>query len=160
MNNAPEGIRQRNKDAHQNAALHWNRFANEQELELTRQLLYFAAIIFPITASIAVLNREQISGEIKVVLIITWIFLILSICCGVIQIILNIRYFVYLLCDESKRSEIWSQSGKDNSELQKEEKMLGRTRPNSGHLYLVLQGVFLFLAFASLMAISIISLYQ
>ncbi|QQS44393.1 hypothetical protein IPM65_02215 [Candidatus Roizmanbacteria bacterium] len=160
MNKDDEIIRQRNKDVHHNAALHWNTLANEQELELTRQLLYFATIIFPITASFAILRKDLITTEIRIILLFTWFFLLLSIIFGVIQIVINIKYYVYLLKDESKRTGIWSKSVDDIKELQDEEKKLGKTKDSSGNLFLILQGLFIALSFITVLIIAIIILFR
>ncbi len=157
--NQEDLIKQKYLDIHYSAASHWNSHANEQELELTKQMLAFGTIFFTLSASLVALDKTIINNEIRIIILFMWFFLLASLICGVIQIIININYFVYLMTDETKRMKVWKQTFKSLSELTKEEQHLGKTKPSSGHIFLILQGVFVILTLVTVLIIGVILLF-
>lgn len=160
-----EEIRQRNKDTHQKSARYWIGLANSQAFEINKQFLTFAALLLTLSTSIIALNNPnnlnyfKLSEIEKAFLLIVWFFLIISLISGIIQIIVDVNFFVYLCRDEGKREATWSQLGKSIAQLWDEEKAIGRTKKNSTFLPLILQGVFLSLAICFLIVIGIFILY-
>lgn len=159
-----EEIRRRNKDTHLNSARYWVGLANQQSFEINKQFLTFAALLLTLsTSAIALVNANSSSNQLtdvdKVLLLASWVFLILSLISGIIQIVVDVKFFIYLCVDESKRERIWSQMGKSNETLNEEEQALGSTDKSSTFIPLILQGVFLTLAIVFLMTLGVTLLY-
>jgi hypothetical protein len=141
---ANEELRQRNKDSFQNAALYWNQLSNERLFEISKQLLGIAFIILPLTGSI-VLSDKTISTLDSKLLILGWISLFTSIISGFYNFWEEAKYFNYLSNDSSTREAIWSDTNVNTEEMNRKTEKLGKTRPNSSFMPLLVQGAALFL---------------
>lgn len=141
-------------DRFQKAALYWNSLANQQGFELNKQLLVFATILLPLSASIVVVDTIQLRGNEIVLLIIGWIFLFLSIIFGLIQIWTDARYFIYISNDSSKREWLWSQN-KDNNKIKKEVDKLGSVKPYSPFVSSIFQAILVFSGMLFIMLVAV-----
>lgn len=141
IKNSKEGeqLRQRNKDSFQNAALYWNKLANERVFEIGKQLLAIAFIILPLTGSI-VFSNKVISPFNFYLLVLGWILLFSSIISGFVNFWTEAKYFNYLSNDSSTREQIWSNSNKLVSKMDEETNRLGATKPASSLCPLIIQG--------------------
>jgi hypothetical protein len=144
--NSPEDekLRQRNKDSFQNTALYWNKLANDRIFEISKQLLAVALIILPLSGSI-ILTYKRIDSNEKSLLFYTWILLLASIVSGFYHLWTEAKYFHYLSNDSSTREEIWSDTNRSIQDLNKDTIKLGKTRPGSSNIPLIIQVATLFL---------------
>lgn len=140
-------------DRFQKTALYWNNLANQQIFEINKQLLAFATIILPLTASIVVIDTIQPREYEVTMMIFGWIFLFLSIISGLIQAWMDARYFNYLSNDSSSREQLWSQN-KDNGEIKKEVEQLGNIKPFSSSIPTLFQ---IFFVFSGLLIIMLVA---
>lgn len=141
-------------DRFQRAALYWNSLANQQIFELNKQLLAFATIILPLTASIVVVDTIQLREYEITLLIFGWIFLFLSIIIGLIQTWIDARYFNYVSNDSSSREWLWSQD-KDNNEVKKEVERLGSIKLSSSSAPTLFQVFFVFSGLLIIMFVAV-----
>lgn len=139
-----EQLRQRNKDAFQKSALHWNNLANERLFEISKQLLGITLIILPLTGSIILANRIITPNEIEL-FVFGWITLFISIISGFINLWTEAKYFQYLSNDSSLREVIWSDSNRSVKEMDKKTTKLGSTKSISSPVPLIIQIATLFL---------------
>jgi heme/copper-type cytochrome/quinol oxidase subunit 4 len=144
-------------DRFQRSALYWNNLANQQIFELNKQLLTFASILLPLSASIVVLDTLRLREYEILLLILGWIFLFTSIVLGLIQIWIDAKYFSYVSNDSSNREYLWSQD-KDNNKIKDDVDKLGPIKPSSSFTPTLFQVVFVFigLIFIMLVAVSIL----
>lgn len=143
----------RNKDSAQRAALHWNKLANERLFDLHKQLLGLATLLLPLTASIVIVDSVKLLEVEKTLLLLGWAFLGISIIAGLIQLIIEAKYFNYLSNDSSCREEIWS-SERSIEDMQKETKALGRTNPSSTLIPLSIQTFSIFIGLSLIMIVA------
>lgn len=141
-------------DRFQRAALYWNSLANQQIFEVNKQLLAFATVILPLTASIVVIDTIQLREYEVTMLIFGWIFLFLSIISGLIQVWIDARYFNYVSNDSSSREWLWSRD-KDNNEIKKEVEQLGSIKPSSSPTPTLFQGFFVFFGLLIIMLVAV-----
>lgn len=146
-------------DRFQKAALYWNNLANQQIFELNKQLLAFATIILPLTASITVIDSIKLREYQIMLLILGWISLFLSIISGFIQIWIDAKYFNYVSNDSSTREFLWSQD-EDNNKIKDAVDKLGHIKPSSSptptyfQIFFVLTGLLMIMTVAVSMLIS------
>lgn len=141
-------------DRFQRVALYWNNLANQQIFEVNKQLLAFATVILPLTASIVVIDTIQLREYEVTMLIFGWIFLFLSIISGIIQVWIDARYFNYVSNDSSSRERLWSRD-KDNNEIKKEVEQLGSIKPSSSAIPTLFQGFFVFFGLLIIMLVAV-----
>lgn len=139
-----EHLRQRNKDTFHNAALYWNKLANERLFEITKQLLGITLIILPLTGSIVLTDKILCKSEINL-LVYGWLFLFASIISGFINLWIEAKYFNYLSNSNSSREEIWSDSNKLVERMTEETNKLDKTKPSSSFIPLIIQSITLLL---------------
>jgi len=94
------------KDFHSKNALYWNNLANERQFELGKQLITISSLILTVSAT-AIFSFKGINFQEQPLqsysLIISWIFILVSIICGLKQLEVDASYFNYLSGDESTR---------------------------------------------------------
>ncbi len=143
MPNVNEEIRRRNKDAAQHAALFWIQLANERQSEIIRQLLGLSAVLLPLSASI-VISNEILSPIDKYLLASSWVFFLVSMVAGFIQIQEDSKYFLMLSRDSSKREELWSDSNHSVPNIERDVLALGKVPAQSTTLPQNIQAVTFF----------------
>lgn len=99
------------KSFHANNAIHWNNLANQRQFELSKQLLTFSALILTVSTTVIV-SFSGISFQSQplqsFLLLLSWVFSLTSITCGLIQLGIDASYFNYLSNDEGKRESVFS----------------------------------------------------
>lgn len=138
--NNSEEIRQRNKDAAQNAAFFWIQLANDRLSEINKQLLGIASILLPLTGSITLADIKLHQSE-KNLLTISWVLLFISIAAGFWQIVVDAAYFRDLSKDNSTREVIWSDTKLPFTKMDKKIRKLGHVSSSSTHIPLIVQGI-------------------
>lgn len=141
---------QRNKDAYQRGAFFWINLANQRLGDFNKQLLAFAVVLLPLTASI-ILSRIDLNTFEKTLLVISWVFLGISILAGLIQILIDQDYFKKLSRDSSKREEIWSDLFRPIADLEKDTRALAKVNESSTHDPIKIQAIFLFIGLLLIM---------
>lgn len=158
MANNDEEIRRRNKDSAQRAALFWIELANKRESELAGHLFTLSAVILPLSTSI-VLSSIELDWIEKILLVFSWLFFIVSISFGFSQIIIDIKYFVKLSRDSSKREDLWSDSNRSYIDIDRDVTALGKVPGSSTGWPLYVQGITFIVAFIILIIIAILILF-
>lgn len=143
-----ETLRQRNTDRYHNAALYWNKLANERLFEVSKQLLAISLVILPLTGAI-VLADKTINAKEGSLLLYGWGLLFISVGSGFYNFWTEAQYFNYLSKDSSTRESISSDPNLSGEEIDKRITKLDKTKPNSSFVPLIIQagtllvGVFL-----------------
>lgn len=127
--NTDEEIRRRNKDTAGRNALFWIELANQRQSEIIRQLLGLSAVLLPLSASI-LLADIKINQTEKILLLHGWIFLLISIIAGFIQIFVDVDYFVKVSQDSSNREVLWS-TNRTIRDIEKDVQKLGKVSSSS-----------------------------
>jgi len=138
-----DDFRSHNKETHQKAAFYWNSLANDREKKLVVTLINLATFIVSVTAGVVALSSKDFAILFtplnKWLIVCAWVLMFFSIVLGLIQIMLDTKYFKYLSDDENSRVRIWSQSEKREDLIRGEISKLGSTKPSSGHLALIIE---------------------
>jgi len=128
---------------HGNNALYWNNLANQRQFELAKQLLTFSALILTVSAT-AIITFKGISFQSQPLqsysLLLSWIFGLMSILCGLKQLGVDASYFNYLSNDESKREGKFASLSFE--EARSKVGSMGSTNPRGDEKWLCLQQVF------------------
>lgn len=146
---------------HRDSALHWNNLANQRQFELAKQLLTIGALILTISAT-AIVSFKGISFQLQPLqsysLLLSWVFVLVSIICGLKQLEADASYFNYLSNDESAREDKFArlQFERARSEVDS----MKPTIPRGNEKWLLLQQVFFALGiiFITVSAIFILAL--
>lgn len=116
------------KDSYQKDAIFWINLANQREFDFNKHLLSLAAILLPLTASVLALESIKLLQCEKILLMISWVSLGISIISGCIQIWFDSSFFVKLSRDSSAREVIWSNMQLPLSELENRTNQMGKMR--------------------------------
>jgi len=131
-------------DFHRQAALYWNSLANGRQFELIKQLLTIGALMLTISATIIGLFKGNINFQSQPIsstfIVLSWIFIILSIFFGLKQLSVDSSYFNYLSNDESKRQSKFEQL--PLAEAKDQIKKMQTTISKSDVMWLLLQQTF------------------
>lgn len=91
---------------HRENALYWNNLANQRQFELAKQLLTIGALILTVSAT-AIVSFRGINFQSQPLqsysLLLSWVFVLVSIICGLKQLEVDASYFNDLSNDESTR---------------------------------------------------------
>ncbi|MCL6096647.1 MAG: hypothetical protein M1444_03145 [Patescibacteria group bacterium] len=149
-------------DFHRKAALYWNSLANERQFELIKQLLAIGALILTLSVTIIGFFKGNVNFQSQPIsstfLVLSWIFIILSIFFGLKQLSIDSLYFNYLSNDESKRQAIFEQLSLEDATGRV--KKMQPTVSKSDEKWLLLQETFFLIGiiFISIGAIFILSI--
>jgi len=86
-------IRFSNQDLHQKQATHYEDIANNTFIQLTRLLIFLNTFLLTFTSPIFIQIKE-ISATGRCLLFIGWIFLLISIIAGIIQLIVEQKFYL------------------------------------------------------------------
>ncbi len=146
---------------HRDSALYWNNLANERQFELAKQLITISSLLLTVSAT-AIVSFRGINFQSQPLqsysLLLSWIFVLISIICGLIQLSVDASYFNYLSNDESTRE------GKFNSIPYEKAKLdvdrMKPTNPRGDEKWFFLQQIFFALGviFITVSAIFILTL--
>ena len=149
-------LKLRNSESYKEDALFWIELANKSLLVLNKQL--FTVAIFLLTGTISIVIADfgiKITDPDKLLLKASWIFLLVSLIMGLVQIWVDAYYFKYLQQDSTRRQSIWSNLYKPVSELEAETRGLDYTDPSGLHIPFVIQA---FTVFAGVLLISVVTI--
>lgn len=148
-----EDINRRNQEKFGSAALFWIGLANQQLFELNKQLIGLAIVVLPLTASIIAVDLTLREFQ-KTLILISWVFLFISIISGFIQLFVDVLYFKYLSNDSSKRQEIWRRTDIKTEEKERATDALGKVKESSTHVPLYLQAFSIVFALILIMIVA------
>lgn len=106
----------RNYNAHFTRANLFVGLANNTEQGLSNTLFLIATIFLGLTSPL-VSDVQSLSEGHKVILFISWVFTIVSILAGLIQIAINLKFFEWHFKLSNKQESIWSEMPSTNQEF-------------------------------------------
>ena len=122
----------------------------------------FATILFTFTSPIFN-NPKLLSGNEKILFLISWLFIFVSIIAGVIQIIFEIRFYTNSSKVYDKQARLfttYSMSESDYRNVVKEKKNLSETFPKYNRIPLILQTTFISLSFIFILVVASLTLFN
>jgi len=117
MNNY-RNIRFQNQELHQKQATHYEDFANNIFIQLTRLFISLNVFLLTFTSPIFIRIKEIAEIE-KILLFIGWVFLVISIIAGIIQLVIEKKFYEGLTKYYYTIAELYSSA--DNTEEALEE---------------------------------------
>ncbi len=146
---------------HREAALYWNNHANQRQFELAKQLITIGSLILTVSAT-AIVSFRGINFQTQPLqsysLILSWVFVLISIFCGFKQLVVDTSYFNSLSNDESTREDKYYRFPYDRAKAEVDS--MKQTSPRGDEKWLLLQQIFFALGvvFITISAIFILSL--
>ncbi len=165
MNSNPfEQLRASNKQQADRQGLFAVTEANKVGEGLKALLFSLAVFLFTFTSPIFLKNKD-IPNNGKVLLLISWIFLVFSIVAGIVQTIKDLKFHDQSIAKNLKASKIWSATVQTQEEFNKKydetEEIYGdRYLNKSNSTFFILQGTFVFIAFGMIVALAILLLFH
>ena len=156
LNKEDEATRIRNKDHASRRAEMWIKEANDRSIELSKLLATLSTLTISLSLPIVFSKDLFLSRPIKDLLTTSWTFGLISIVFGVLNLILDSRYFSKLARIDNKSEGIWSYQNKTliamNAEDQANRSEYSRS---SSYIPLICQGVLAFLSLLLLISVGI-----
>lgn len=128
---------------HSKNALYWNNLANQRQFELAKQLLILSSLILTVSAT-AIVSFRGINFQSQPLqsysILLSWLFGLISIICGLKQLCVDASYFDYLARDENIREGKFATMSLEKAKL--EVSNMKPTNPRGDEKWLYLQQVF------------------
>ncbi|OGH16755.1 MAG: hypothetical protein A3C30_00230 [Candidatus Levybacteria bacterium RIFCSPHIGHO2_02_FULL_40_18] len=157
-----EELRTSSKERHFIRANLYNEEVNKTEAAFRNLLFTFAIFLFTFTSPLFIEIKTLSEAE-RILLFLSWIFLLVSLLSGIVQIAIDIKYFFNGAERESKGEKLWSKAfisfDEYNETVKEDSKLYADFSPHSGLYALILQLAFLMLAFVLILSVASLLLF-
>jgi hypothetical protein len=158
-----ENLRRNQRDRFRTTALMYSGEINKTESDFRNTLYTIASFLFTFSSPIFV-DIENLDESTKVLLFISWIFLLSSICFGFWQTSIELDYYKKIVKRESEAESLWVQVNPSQQEyddaVKETERLYKDHQRHSWMLPQILQVIFLVIGFVLLISCATILLFK